>query len=74
MRNRKGSARTVIFFLLAAPLIGYMVYFGYRKSTESEQRADECQQTCSAGGYLGHEFRWDVFSGPKCSCFSPDSP
>ncbi len=74
MRNHGGSMRTVIFFLLAAPVIGYTVYFGYRKSTESEKRAAECQRTCSEEGYLGHEFRWNVFSGPDCTCFSPNTP
>lgn len=72
MRNNKGSMRTVAFFLLAAPVIGYLVYFGYRKSTESEKRADDCRATCHEEGYRGHEFRWDVFTGPQCECFSPD--
>lgn len=74
MQNNKGSMRTLAFLLLAAPIIGYMVYFGYRKGTESEQRAAECQKTCTTEGYLGHEFRWDVFGGPQCQCFSPNMP
>ncbi len=64
----KGSTRTVILFIVLLPVIGYLVYFAYKKNTESEGRAAQCQQECIDKGFRGNEFKWSVLSGPQCTC------
>lgn len=66
--------KNIVLFVILIPVIVYLVYFAYKKNTESAERADVCLQECTAQGYPGHEFRWDVLSGPKCSCFGEQQP
>ncbi|MCK5579722.1 MAG: hypothetical protein KAJ18_00455 [Candidatus Omnitrophica bacterium] len=66
--ERSASARTVIMFIVVVPVVAYLLHFAYKKNTESAERATRCQEECFADGYPGYDFKWDVLSGPRCSC------
>lgn len=62
------SVRTLILALVFLPVIGYLLYFGYRKNTESEEQTRLCQEECSAQGHAGYDFKWSALSQPQCQC------
>ncbi len=63
-----GFMRTIIFFILAVPMIWYLVSFSIKKNNQFEGKAKLCAETCSAQGYLGSEFKWSAFSKEDCHC------
>lgn len=67
--KKSSSMSTIILFIVVLPVVGYLLNFAYKKNTESEERANLCMQECTAQGYPGHEFKWNVMSGPQCACF-----
>lgn len=75
LKCNSGSAiRTVVMFVIFVPIIVYLLYFAYKKKTESEDRANQCAAECTAQGYQGHEFQWAIFSGPQCGCIGDIVP
>ena len=71
--TQQASIRTVVLFVVLVPVIGYLLYFAYKKNTESESRAAQCQQECTDKGFRGNEFKWSVLSGPQCTCIGEES-
>jgi len=67
--KKSSSMSTIILFIVVLPIVGYLLNFAYKKNTESEERANLCMQECTAQGYPGHEFKWNVMTGPTCGCF-----
>jgi len=66
--NQKDSTRTMILFIILIPIIGYLLYFAYKKNTESEGKAKACQMECVEKNYNGYDFKWNILSGPQCRC------
>ena len=66
--------RTIVLIVIFVPVIAYLIYFSMKKNSESEMRANQCQTDCTAKGYSGHEFKWNVLSGPVCSCLGDVQP
>jgi len=66
--NEDASFRVIIILLIAIPLIGWLLSFAYKKYSQSEAKAKECEVSCTAKGYAGYDFKWDVFGEPKCEC------
>ncbi|HPB68847.1 MAG TPA: hypothetical protein PLT76_05265 [Candidatus Omnitrophota bacterium] len=62
------SIRTIILFVILVPMILYLLHFAYKKNTESEARAHQCQVKCKEDGYPGYSFQWNILSGPQCEC------
>ena len=70
MVQEKNSSlwRTLIFFIVFVPVIGYLIYFSMKKNAELESRAQQCHEQCTGQGFLGYDFKWNVLSGPVCRC------
>ncbi len=67
-QEKNSSLRTVVFLIVFLPVIGWLVMFSVKKNSESAQRAQVCQEECSQSGAQGHEFTWNILSGPVCKC------
>lgn len=67
-QDTKSSLRTLIFVIVLVPVIGWLVMFSLKKNSESAQRAQVCQEECAQSGAQGHEFSWNILSGPVCKC------
>ncbi len=61
--------RTIVLAVIVVPLVAYLLYFAYKKNSESEAKANQCQTECSEKGYNGYDFKWTILAGPKCGCF-----
>ena len=66
--NQTDSARTMVLFILVLPVIAYILYFAYKKNSESEKRAQSCQEMCETQNRSGYSFKWNILSGPQCEC------
>lgn len=73
LNSKKASTRTIILAVIIIPLVAYLIHFGRKKNKESVVKAKECQDQCISDGYQGHDFQWDVFSGPECQCLGDQS-
>ncbi len=65
-----GVWRTLIVFIIFVPVIGYLIHFSIKKNAESESRAKQCHQQCTEQGFAGYEFKWNILSGPVCTCLN----
>ena len=65
---QRASIRTIILFVILVPVILYLLHFAYKKNTESESRANQCQLKCKEEGFPGYSFQWNIISGPQCEC------
>ena len=74
MTENNNSTRTIIMFIIIMPIVGYLLLFAFKKNNESEAKANQCMQECAAQGYAGHDFKWNILSGPKCSCIGEQQP
>ena len=61
-------SRTLIFFIIVMPVLGYLLYYADAKNKQGAVRAQRCQEECAAQGYPGFDFRWNVLSQPQCQC------
>ncbi len=71
--DQRNYLRTLIWVIIAVPVIAYLLYFAYQKNTESATRAKQCETKCTDQGYGGYEFQWNILSGPVCKCFKSSS-
>ena len=67
-KSQGASIRTIILFVILVPVILYLLHFAYKKNTESEARANQCQAKCKEEGFPGYSFQWNIISGPQCEC------
>ena len=67
-QSQGASIRTIILFVVLVPVILYLLHFAYKKNTESEARANQCQTKCKEDGFPGYSFQWNIVSGPQCEC------
>jgi len=68
----QGTMRTAVLFIIIVPVVAYLLYFAYQKNTQSQEKADQCQDQCSEQGAAGYEFKWSIFSGPQCACLESE--
>ncbi len=71
-KSSRGLMRTVIFFILAVPVIWYLVRYSVLRNSQFEGKARVCAEDCSAQGYLGSEFKWAAFSKADCTCLEEE--
>lgn len=62
------SVRTVLMVVIIVPVTLYLLHFAYKKNTESEARANQCQAKCKEEGFPGYSFQWNILTGPQCEC------
>ncbi len=60
--------RTLLISIICIPLIIWLLYNGYQKSLQSSTKSIACEKRCTDQGHAGYEFKWPMFSGPKCTC------
>ncbi|MCD4780493.1 MAG: hypothetical protein K8S27_08110 [Candidatus Omnitrophica bacterium] len=72
LNTKQGNIRTIIFGLLALPMIGYFIWFSMQRHSQFESKAQACAADCTTQGYLAHDFKWSAFSGEQCDCSVPD--
>jgi len=60
--------RTIIFIVLAVPVIWYLVQFSMKRNNQFEGKAQACELECTEKGYAGSEFKWAALSKSECVC------
>lgn len=73
-QGQNNTLRTVIFFVVAVPLIIWLIMFADNKNKQSKVKARQCEEQCTAKGYQGYDFQWQMLSGPNCSCVGTPEP
>ena len=71
--KQSNSLRTMIFVIVFLPVIGYLAFFSIKKNAEADTRAQQCQEQCMKEGARGHDFKWNVLSGPVCTCLGAEN-
>jgi len=60
--------RTIVVALICLSIIAWVLYNAYHKEKESPVVTAACNNSCTAQGYPGYDFKWPMFSGPQCTC------
>jgi len=71
-KSSSGLMRTLIFFILAGPVIWYLVRFSILRNSQFDEKAKICSDECAAQGYTGAEFKWAALSKADCTCLEEE--
>jgi hypothetical protein len=70
-KARRGTGRTLVLFLLIAPVIYFLVMYSYERHSQFDDKARMCEQQCENDGYLKSDFKWAALSRSECVCSAP---
>ncbi|VAX37899.1 hypothetical protein MNBD_UNCLBAC01-851 [hydrothermal vent metagenome] len=67
-KSSSGLMRTIIFLVLAIPVILFLLQYSKKRHGQFEEKAQACMDRCVAEGHEGADFKWAALSKEECTC------